>query len=117
MPRGAAFVPLDSPLGRLHEPRKQWKFSPMDLESRRRGEDYTEAKQAMLERTHNAEAPWWVVQAVDKKKARLNCIADLLSLMPYEVVVKPAIELPDRARHAEYSRRPVRPEMFVPEQY
>jgi polyphosphate kinase len=104
-------------LGRIHDPLKQWKFSPMDLESRRRWEDYTKAKEVMLERTHIAEAPWWVVQAVDKKKARLNCIAHLLSLMPYEPVVKPAIDLPDRVRHADYSRRPVPPEMFVPEVY
>jgi polyphosphate kinase len=104
-------------LGRLHDPLKQWKFSPMDLESRSRWEDYTKAKEAMLEHTHIAEAPWWVVQAVDKKKARLNCIAHLLSLMPYEAVAKPMIELPERVRHADYSRRPVPAEMFVPEVY
>jgi polyphosphate kinase len=104
-------------LGRLHDPLKQWKFSPMDLESRSRWEDYTKAKEAMLERTHIAEAPWWVVQAVDKKKARLNCISHLLSLMPYEPVEKPTIELPERVRHADYLRRPVPAEMFVPEVY
>ena len=104
-------------LGRLHDPLKQWKFSPMDLESRSRWEDYTKAKEAMLERTHIAEAPWWVVQAVDKKKARLNCISHLLSLMPYEPVAKPTIELPERVRHADYLRRPVPAEMFVPEAY
>ena len=59
-------------LGRIHDPLKQWKLSPMDLESRRRWEEYTKAKEIMLERTHIPEAPWWVVQAVDKKKARLN---------------------------------------------
>ncbi|HYR24502.1 MAG TPA: polyphosphate kinase 2, partial [Aquabacterium sp.] len=64
-------------LGRIHDPLKQWKLSPMDLESRRRWEDYTRAKEAMLERTHIAEAPWWIVQAVDKKRARLNCIHHL----------------------------------------
>ena len=62
-------------LGRIHDPLKQWKLSPMDLESRRRWEDYTKAKEVMLERSHIPEAPWWVVQAVDKKRARLNCIA------------------------------------------
>ncbi len=61
-------------LGRLHDPLKQWKLSSMDLESRRRWEAYTKAKEIMLERTHIPEAPWWVVQAVDKKRARLNCI-------------------------------------------
>jgi polyphosphate kinase len=104
-------------LGRIHDPLKQWKLSPMDLESRRRWEEYTKAKEVMLERTHIAEAPWWVVQAVDKKKARLNCIAHLLSLMPYQAVEKATIELPERVRHADYSRRPVPAEMFVPERY
>jgi polyphosphate kinase 2 len=70
-------------LGRIHDPLKQWKLSPMDLESRRRWEEYTKAKEIMLERTHIPEAPWWVVQAVDKKKARLNCISHLLGQLPY----------------------------------
>ena len=63
---------------RIHDPLKQWKLSPMDLESRRRWEHYTKAKEAMLERTHIPEARWWVVEAVDKKRARLNCIHHLL---------------------------------------
>jgi len=104
-------------LGRMHDPLKQWKLSPMDLESRRRWEDYTKAKEAMLERTHIEEAPWWVVQAVDKKKARLNCIGHLLSLMPYQEVVKPQVELPTRVRNSDYIRRPVPLEMLVPERY
>jgi polyphosphate kinase 2 len=104
-------------LGRIHDPLKQWKLSPMDLESRRRWEAYTKAKEAMLERTHIAEAPWWVVQAVDKKRARLNCIHHLLSQMPYAEVPRPAIELPPRERHPDYSRRPVSPEIVVPEVY
>ncbi len=104
-------------LGRIHDPLKQWKLSPMDLESRRRWEDYTKAKEAMLERTHIAEAPWWVVQAVDKKKARLNCIQHLLSLLPYDEIARPPIELPARVRHPEYTRQPVPPEMFVPERF
>jgi len=104
-------------LGRIHDPLKQWKLSPMDLESRRRWEDYTRAKEAMLERTHIPEAPWWVVQAVDKKRARLNCIAHLLSLMPYEEIAKPAIDLPERVRNPDYIRHPVPVEMIVPEVY
>jgi len=104
-------------LGRLHDPLKQWKFSPMDLESRRRWEDYTKAKEAMLERTHIDEAPWWVVQAVDKRKARLNCIAHLLSLLPYHEVEHAPIELPARVRKPDYTRQPVPAEMFVPEVY
>ena len=71
---------------RIHDPIKQWKLSPMDLQSRRRWEGYTKAKEAMLERTHIPEAPWWVVEAVDKKKARLNCIHHLLSQIPYQRV-------------------------------
>lgn len=104
-------------LGRIHDPLKQWKLSPMDLESRVRWEAYTKAKEAMLERTHILEAPWWVVQAVDKKRARLNCIAHLLAQMPYEEVVKPPVELPPRVRHPDYTRQPVPAEMFVPERY
>jgi polyphosphate kinase 2 len=104
-------------LGRIHDPLKQWKLSPMDLESRRRWEQYTKAKEAMLEHTHIPEAPWWVVAADDKKKARLNCIAHLLSLMPYEEVEKPSVALPERTRNPEYSRRPTPPELFVPERY
>jgi polyphosphate kinase 2 len=104
-------------LGRIHDPLKQWKLSPMDLESRRRWEDYTRAKEAMLERTHIPEAPWWVVQAVDKKRARLNCIAHLLSLLPYHEIVKPTVELPARVRHPDYIRHPVPAQMFAPEKY
>jgi polyphosphate kinase 2 len=63
---------------RIHDPLKQWKLSPMDMESRRRWEHYTKAKETMLDRTHIPEAPWWIVEAVDKKKARLNCIHHLL---------------------------------------
>ena len=73
-------------LGRIHDPLKQWKLSPMDLESRRRWEDYTRAKEVMLERSHIPEARWWVVQAVDKKRARLNCIHHLLQQFPYAEV-------------------------------
>ncbi len=104
-------------LGRIHDPLKQWKLSPMDLESRVRWEAYTKAKEIMLERTHIPEAPWWVVQAVDKKKARLNCIAHLLSQLPYEDVPHPTVVLPDRVRNPEYLRQPVPASMYVPEIY
>ena len=104
-------------LSRIHDPLKQWKLSPMDLESRRRWEDYTKAKEVMLERTHIAEAPWWVVQAVDKKKARLNCIHHLLSQMPYAEIAHPTVELPERIRHDGYFRREVANEIMVPEVY
>jgi len=104
-------------LGRIHDPLRQWKLSPMDLESRRRWEEYTKAKEIMLERTHIPEAPWWVVQADDKKTARLNCIHHLLQQMPYEEIKRPAIELPERIRHEDYVRHPVDKRLFVPEVY
>lgn len=102
---------------RIHDPLKQWKLSPMDVESRRRWEDYTRAKEDMLARTHIPEAPWWVVEAVDKKRARLNCISHLLEQVPYGTVEHPPVVLPDRVRHADYLRHPVPPEMFVPARY
>ncbi len=104
-------------LGRIHDPLKQWKLSPMDLESRRRWEDYTRAKEIMLARSHIPEARWWVVQAVDKKRARLNCIDHLLKQFPYENVPRPPITLPRREHHEHYSRQAVPAEMLVPEVY
>jgi polyphosphate kinase 2 len=104
-------------LGRIHDPLKQWKLSPMDLESRRRWEDYTKAKEIMLQRSHIPEARWWVVQAVDKKRARLNCIDHLLKQFPYRDIEKPSIVLPARERRKDYSRQPVPAEMLVPEIY
>lgn len=102
---------------RINDPLKQWKLSPMDLESRRRWELYTKAKEVMLERSHIPEAPWWVVQGVDKKKARLNCIAHLLSQVKYTEVEREPIHLPSRVHHPDYRREPVPPEMIVPEIY
>jgi polyphosphate kinase len=104
-------------LGRIHDPLKQWKLSPMDLESRRRWEEYTKAKEVMLERSHIPEAPWWVVQAVDKKRARLNCIHHLLEQFQYTEVHKEPIVLPEREHHEHYSRQAVPPQMLVPEVY
>ncbi|HWW20814.1 MAG TPA: polyphosphate kinase 2 [Steroidobacteraceae bacterium] len=104
-------------LGRIHDPLKQWKLSPMDLESRRRWEDYTRAKEVMLQRSHIPEARWWVVQAVDKKRARLNCIDHLLKQFPYQEVHKESIVLPQRLHHDDYARHPVAAEMLVPEIY
>lgn len=102
---------------RIRDPLKQWKLSPMDLESRRCWEDYTRAKEAMLERTHISEAPWWIIEAVDKKRARLNCIHHFLSRIPYNEVEHEPIVLPDRIHHPDYIRQPVPGEMFVPEIY
>jgi polyphosphate kinase len=104
-------------LGRIHDPLKQWKLSPMDLESRRRWEDYTVAKETMIERTHIPEAPWWVVQAVDKKSARLNCIQHLLDHFEYHEIEHAEVELPARVRNPDYIRHPVPDDMIVPEKY
>jgi polyphosphate kinase 2 len=104
-------------LMRIHDPLKQWKLSPMDVQARSRWEQYTKAKEEMLEKTHIAEAPWWIVDAVDKKRARLNCIAHLLSQIPYSEVKRPPVVLPDRVRNPEYHRGPIPPEMYVPAVY
>jgi polyphosphate kinase len=102
---------------RVHDPLKQWKLSPMDLESRRRWEDYTKAKEVMFDRTHTPDAPWWVVYAVDKKKARLNCIHHLLKQVPYQEVERDPIVLPERVFNKDYYRHAVPPEMYVPAVY
>jgi polyphosphate kinase 2 len=102
---------------RIHDPLKQWKLSPMDLESRRRWEDYTRAKEEMLQRTHIPEARWWVVDGVDKKTARLNCIHHLLQQIPYEDVPHPSIALPERERKPDYHRTPIPADMYVPAVY
>jgi len=102
---------------RIHDPLKQWKLSPMDLEARRMWEAYTKAKETMLEHTHIPEAPWWVVAANDKKKARLNCISHLLTQIPYHEIPHPEITLPGRVHNPDYLRGPVPPEMYVPDLY
>jgi polyphosphate kinase 2 len=104
-------------LMRIHDPLKQWKLSPMDLESRRRWEMYTKAKEQMLERTHIPEAPWWVVEAVDKKRARLNCIHHLLSQIPHNEIAHEPVILPQREHKPDYHRTPIPPEMYVPTVY
>lgn len=104
-------------LMRIHDPLKQWKLSPMDLQSRIRWEQYTKAKEEMLARTNIPEAPWYVVEANDKKRARLNCIAHLLDQVPYEAVPHEEISLPDRVYNKEYERRTLPDELFVPERY
>jgi polyphosphate kinase len=102
---------------RIRDPLKQWKLSPMDLESRRRWEQYTKAKEAMLERTHIPEAPWWIVEAVDKKKARLNCIHHLLGQIPYAEIQHERVSLPERVHNPDYNRGPVPKKMYVPDVY
>lgn len=101
---------------RMHDPLKQWKLSPMDLESRRRWDLYTKAKEEMFDRTHISEAPWWIVEAVDKKRARLNCIHHLLQQIPYEDVPHSPVTLPDRIRE-QNSVRDIPASMYVPAIY
>lgn len=104
-------------MSRIYDPLKQWKLSPMDLESRRRWEDYTKAKEVMFERTHIPEARWWVVEGDDKKKARLNCINHLLSQIPYKKIERDEVVLPEREHHDNYQREPIPEDMYVPNVY
>jgi len=101
-------------LMRIHDPLKQWKLSPMDVQSRARWEFYTKAKEEMLHRTHIIEAPWWVVEAVDKKRARLNCISHLLTQIPYNELRHEPVVLPERVRDPAYHRDQIPPDMYVP---
>jgi polyphosphate kinase 2 len=101
-------------LMRIHDPLKQWKLSPMDVQSRSRWEQYTKAKEEMLHRTSIPEAPWRVVEAVDKKRARLNCISHLLTQIPYGQVRHDTVILPDRVHDPKYRREEIPPEMYVP---
>ena len=104
-------------LMRIHDPLKQWKLSPMDLQSRVRWEEYTKAKEDMFARTNIAEAPWFIVEANDKKRARLNCIDHLLHRVPYIPVPHEEITLPSRAFSPNYERHNLPPELYVPQKY
>ncbi len=102
---------------RLKEPHKRWKLSPMDLESRTRWLDYSMAKDQMFAHTDIKQAPWYVVNSDNKKLARLNSIAHLLSLFEYEDLTPDPIELPKRAKGVGYVRPPMEDQTFVPEAY
>ena len=102
---------------RIHDPLKQWKLSPMDLQSRVRLEEYTKAKEDTFDRTNIPEAPWYIVKGNDKKRARLNCIHHLLSLIPYEDVDYEKITLPERVFNEDYERDELPGELFVPQRY
>lgn len=102
---------------RIHDPLKQWKLSPMDLQSRVRWEDYTKAKEQTLTRTNIPQAPWFIVEANDKKRARLNCIHHLLDQIPYEEVPNELVSLPDRVFNPNYERAILPPELQVPKRY
>ena len=102
---------------RLEEPHKRWKLSPMDLESRSRWLEYSRAKDEMFAHTDIKQAPWFVVNSDIKKHARLNCIAHLLSMIPYEDLTPEPIELPHRSDSTGYIRPPITDQTFVPERY
>ena len=102
---------------RIHDPMKQWKLSPMDLQSRVRWEAYTKAKEEMLERTNIKEAPWSIVEGNDKKRARLNVIHHLLQQVPYGEVEHEPIALPDRVHNPNYERKVLPDELYVPKVY
>ena len=104
-------------LMRIHDPLKQWKLSPMDLQSRVRWEDYTVAKEEMFERTNIPEAPWYIVEGNDKKRARLNCIDHLLGMIPYKAVPHEDVVLPDRVHNSDYERQYLPSELYVPSKY
>ena len=104
-------------LMRIHDPMKQWKLSPMDLQSRVRWEAYTKAKEEMFERTNIPEAPWYIVPGNDKRRARLNCIDHLLSLMPYTEVPHEDIALPERVFNPDYERDVLPRDLYVPQKY
>jgi polyphosphate kinase 2 len=102
---------------RLKDPARRWKLSPMDLESRDRWVDFSRAKDEMFAHTNIPEAPWFTVEANDKRRARLNCIRHLLSKVPYEDMTPAAIELAPRKGSGDYQRPPINEQFFVPNHY
>jgi polyphosphate kinase 2 len=102
---------------RISDPTKRWKFSPMDVESRNKWVEYSMAKDKMFSYTDTKESPWYVVHADDKKRARLNCIHHLLSLIPYEDLTPKPLKLPPLIHDVDYVRSPVSDQTFVPEKY
>jgi polyphosphate kinase len=102
---------------RISNPLKRWKFSPMDLESRSRWLEYSKAKDNMFAHTDTKQVPWFVVNADNKKKARLNCISHILSQIPYEKIDLKPVELPDLPDYKAYVRPPMNYQTFVPEKY
>ena len=102
---------------RIDDPTKRWKLSPMDVESRNRWVEYSKAKDEMFAHTDIKQAPWWVVRADDKRRARLNCISHLLSLIPYEDLTPEPIKLEPRREDNSYIRPPITDQNFVPEVY
>ncbi len=104
-------------LMRVYDPMKQWKLSPMDLQSRVRWEEYTKAKEEMFARTNIPEAPWWIVEGNDKKRARLNCLRHLLQCVPYSGIPHETVRLPERVFNPDYERSVLPSDLYVPSEY
>jgi len=102
---------------RIDDMTKRWKLSPMDLESRARWVEFSRAKDILFDHTDIKQAPWYVVNAEDKKRARLNCISHLLSTIPYEDRTLGTVELPPRQENTGYIRPPITEQTFVPDRY
>ena len=102
---------------RIDDPTRRWKLSPMDLEARNRWVDFSRAKDEMFNRTNIPEAPWFTVEADDKRRARLNCLRHVLGKVPWEDMTPPAIELPPRPKQGDYTRPPINEQFFVPNTY
>lgn len=102
---------------RSQDPRRRWKLSPMDIKSRDKWEDYSKAKDHMFDYTDIKQAPWYVVNSDDKKRARLNCISHILSMVPYEDILPDPFDLPARKEGTSYIRPPITEQTFVPEIY
>lgn len=102
---------------RIDDPTRRWKLSPMDLEARNRWIDFSRAKDEMFTRTNIPEAPWFTVEADDKRRARLNCLRHVLSKVPWEDMTPPGIKLPPRPKNSDYVRPPINEQFFVPNAY
>lgn len=102
---------------RIDDPTRRWKLSPMDLESRKRWVEYSKAKDEMFAKTNIPEAPWFTVEANDKRRARLNCLDHLLNKVPWEDMTPPAMELKPRPKQGNYKRPPYNEQFFVPNHY
>jgi polyphosphate kinase 2 len=100
---------------RIKDPTKRWKVSPMDLEARGRWVEFSRAKDEMFAETDTKQAPWYVVEADDKKRARLNCIAHLLEVIPYRDLTPDKIKVPKRQKSKGYVRPPMTHQTFVPD--
>ena len=104
-------------LMRIHDPMKQWKLSEMDLQARVRWEQYTKAKEEMFERTSSAEAPWYIVEGNDKRRERLNCMAHILSKIPFKEIKQEKVSLPNRVFNPDYERQTLPNALYVPKMF